>query len=74
MPKRKYIAVRPLLERIYSQQRRILARRDELIAELDALGERYALLDDRAEALVAYDWQSRHGFPLVDEMADRIGA
>lgn len=67
MPKRRYINAKALLERIYGQRRRITTRQAELLDEWLRLEEAKVLLEDRAEVLVAYDWQSRHHFPLLAE-------
>lgn len=69
MPKRRYLNAKAMLERIWAADRKLALRQQELLEELDGVIERRALLADRADLLTAYDWQSRHHFPLVAEMA-----
>lgn len=66
MPKRRYINTQHYLTQIYAQQRIIADQISELIA-------RYELLEDRADVLIAYDWQSRHHFPLVADLSIKEG-
>lgn len=68
MPKRRYINARYYLERIFTRQREIIERQADLRKEWVELEAQRLLLEDRAEVLTAYDWQSRHHFPLVTEL------
>lgn len=51
--------------------REVLRREREIAREASRMLDQYHALEDRYSMLVAHQWQSRNGFPLIKEMSAR---